>query len=144
MKAFDTNVLAYAEMTESPYHSRALQILTEAAQGAAAWAIPWPCIYEMLRVVTHPRAYRVPLATDVALQDLKNILSSPSLILLSETPLHATMLDTVVRQSGAKGNLMHDAHIAALCLEHGVSELVTGDRDFARFSGLRISNPFVP
>jgi predicted nucleic acid-binding protein len=48
----------------------------------------------------------------------------------------------VIRQSMVTGNLIHDAHIAALCIEHGVSEFLTGDRDFTRFSGLRISNPF--
>jgi predicted nucleic acid-binding protein len=47
-----------------------------------------------------------------------------------------------VQASGASGNLIHDAHIAALCLEHGVSELLTGDRDFGRFEGLRVVNPF--
>jgi predicted nucleic acid-binding protein len=48
----------------------------------------------------------------------------------------------VVRTGRAKGNLIHDAHIAALCLEHGVSELLTGDRDFERFAGLTVVNPF--
>lgn len=143
MKAVDTNILVYAEMKSAGQHARALQVLTEMAQGPAAWAIPWPCIHELLRVITHPRAYRVPLAVDVALQDLKSILASPSLILLSETPLHLAILDRVVRQSGATGNLMHAAHIVALCLEHGATELITADRDFARFSGLRITNPFV-
>ena len=51
-------------------------------------------------------------------------------------------LEQVVLQAGAKGNLMHDAHIVALCLEHGATELITADRDFARFRGLRITNPF--
>jgi predicted nucleic acid-binding protein len=64
------------------------------------------------------------------LADLSAILASPSLILLSETSRHADMFVAVVRASGVNGNLIHDAHIAALCLEHGVSELVTGDRDF--------------
>lgn len=142
MRAVDTNVLVYAETQGVPHHVRALEILTELAQGAATWAIPWPCIYELLRVITHPRAFRGPIPTDTALRDLKTILSSPSLMLLSETALHATLLDQVVRQSGATGNLVYDAHIVALCLEHGVTELITGDRDFARFGRLKIFNPF--
>jgi hypothetical protein len=48
----------------------------------------------------------------------------------------------VLRESEVAGNLIHDAHIAALCLENGVAELVTGDRDFARFRSLRTRNPF--
>ena len=51
-------------------------------------------------------------------------------------------MQDVARRAGATGNLLHDAHIAALCLEHGVSELITGDRDFTRFEGLRIRDPF--
>ena len=73
---------------------------------------------------------------------MKAILASPSLVLLSETAVHATILDEVVKQSGVAGDLMHDAHIVALCREHGASELLTGDRDFTRFTGLKITNPF--
>ena len=78
----------------------------------------------------------------MALADLRAILASPSLLLLSETPRHADVMASVLEASGVAGNLIHDAHIAALCLEHGVSELLTGDRDFSRFSGLRVSHPF--
>ncbi len=73
---------------------------------------------------------------------MRAILACPTLVLLSETPNHAEILDMVVSGSGVTGNLIHDAHIAALCLEHGVSEFVTGDRDFSRFPGLRILDPF--
>ena len=64
-------------------------------------------------------------------------------MLLSETPMRAAILEQVALQSGVTGNLMHDAHTVALCLEHGATELLTGDRDFARFSGLRITNPWI-
>lgn len=142
MKAVDTNVLVYAEITSSPHHATAGALLRSLAEGRAPWAIPWPCVYEFLRVVTHPRVYHPPVPAARALADLQAILSSPSLVLLSETSRHAEMCLAVVKASGASGNLMHDAHIAALCLEHGVSELVTGDRDFGRFTGLTIVNPF--
>jgi hypothetical protein len=78
----------------------------------------------------------------VALADLKAVLASPSLVLLSETPRHPDIMAVVIEAAGVAGNLVHDAHIAALCLEHGVTELITGDRDFTRFAGLRITNPF--
>lgn len=142
MRAVDTNVLIFAEIRNSIEHEQARRVLTELSEGAAAWAIPWPCVYEFLRVVTHPRVYHPPVPPAVAVADLRAILTSPSLVLLSETPRHAEMLEAVVRSSGAAGNLMHDAHIAALCLEHGVSELITGDRDFHRFPGLRVHDPF--
>ena len=142
MQAVDTNVLIYAEITSSQHHRRARQVLVQLAEGAVAWAIPWPCIYEFLRVVTHPRVYHPPVPTEIALQDLRNVLASPSLLLLSETPRHHAVLEDVIQQSGVSGNLIHDAHIVALCLEHGVSELLTGDRDFARFAGMHFTDPF--
>ncbi len=142
MRAVDTNILVYAEITSSLHHRRARQLLTELAEGDAAWAIPWPCVYEFLRVVTHPRVYHPPVPPAIALQDIRNVLASPSLLLLSETPRHSAVLHQVMQQSGVAGNLIHDAHIVALCLEHGVGELLTGDRDFARFAGLRFTDPF--
>ncbi|MBI2985823.1 MAG: PIN domain-containing protein [Deltaproteobacteria bacterium] len=142
MKAIDTNVLVYAEIVSSPHHKKARKLVTELAEGALPWAIPWPCLYEFLRVVTHPRVFHPPAPLQLVLSDLKAILASPSLVLLSETPRHFEVMEAVIKTSGVTGNLIHDAHIAALCLEHGVAELLTGDRDFARFPGLNISDPF--
>ena len=142
MRAVDTNVLVYAEIRNSRFHERARAVLAECAEGAAAWAIPWPCVYEFLRVVTHPKVYHPPVPAEVALADLRSLLASPSLILLSETPGHGDVMDSMVRSAGVTGNLIHDAHIAALCVEHGVTELITGDRDFHRFRELTIVDPF--
>ena len=99
-------------------------------------------MYEFLRVVTHPRVFDPPTDLDAALEDLESLLGSPSLVLLGEGPSHAGHLERVVRAGRVVGNLVHDAHIAALAIEHGVRELWTADRDFARFPGLRIRNPF--
>lgn len=142
MQAVDTNVLIYAEIRSSPQHDVAARVLSELAEGALPWAIPWPCIYEFLRIVTHPRVYHPPVPLEVAVNDLRRILASPSLVLLQETPSHAEIMMRVLEESAVLGNLIHDAHIAALCLEHGVTELITGDRDFARFTSLSIRNPF--
>jgi hypothetical protein len=143
MQAIDTNILIFAEMQSSKHHAVALKILKGLATGNLPWAIPWPCVYEFLRVVTHPRVFHPPVPLDVVLKDLQNVLASPSLLLLAETDRHSPLLDQTLRQAGATGNLIHDAHIAALCLEHGVSELITGDRDFSRFAGLKTLNPFL-
>jgi toxin-antitoxin system PIN domain toxin len=142
VKAIDTNVLVYSEIVSSSHHRTARRLLTELAEGQVPWAIPWPCVYEFLRVVTHPRVFSPPVPLAIALHDLNQILASPTLVLLSETVRHAEVMAGVVRESGVTGNLVHDAHIAALCIEHGVSELFTGDRDFSRFP-VRVANPFV-
>lgn len=142
MRAIDTNVLIFASIPSSQQHEVAAGLLVELAEGPGPWAIPWPCVYEYLRVVTHPRVYHPPMPLERAQENVDRILASPSLVLLSETERHSAVLARVLRASGATGNLVHDAHIATLCLEHGVSDLITGDRDFHRFSDLRITNPF--
>jgi len=142
MQAIDTNILIHAEVESSQHHGPALKILQELAEGSLPWAIPWPCVYEFLRVVTHPRVFHPPVPLNIALEDLHHLLASPSLFLLAETPRHAAVLDQILRQAGATGNLIHDGHIVSLCLEHGVSEIITGDRDFSRFAGLKVINPF--
>lgn len=141
MKAIDTNVLVYSEIVSAAHHQTARLLLTQLAEGNVPWAIPWPCVYEFLRVITHPRVFSPPVPLTIALHDLGQILASPTLVLLSETGRHGEIMAAVIKDSGVTGNLLHDAHIASLCIEHGVSELVTGDRDFSRFP-LRIANPF--
>lgn len=143
MIALDTNVLVYARREELPHHRRARQLLTELAEGEAAWALPWPCIYEFLRVVTHPRVFDPPTDLEAALGDLRSLLESPSLVLLGEGPSHLGHFLRAVEEGAAIGNLVHDAHIAALAIEHGVRELLTTDRDFARFPGLTLRNPLL-
>ena len=142
MRAVDTNVLVVAASEASPHHEIAQDLLRILSEDSRPWAIPWPCIYEFLRVVTHPRVLRPPIPMKTALKGLGGLTSSPSLRLLHETPRHEEVMRGVLDESAATGNLVHDAHIVALCLEHGVREIVTGDRDFARFPGLTILNPF--
>jgi toxin-antitoxin system PIN domain toxin len=141
VRAVDTNVLVYAEIVSSEFHRPARELLIDLAEHPLPWAIPWPCVYEFLRVITHPRVFSPPVPTERALDDLQQILQSPSLRLLAETPRHAEVMDLLIRETGLTGNLMHDAHIAALCIEHGVTELITGDADFSRFP-LKVTNPF--
>lgn len=142
MQAVDTNVLVLAHHERAPEHETARDLLTVLAEGDLPWAIPWPCVYEFLRVVTHPRVFHPPLELDRALRSIGRVLGSPTVVLLSESARHAEVMERVVARAAASGNLVHDAHIAALCLEHGVRELLTGDRDFARFDGLAVRNPF--
>lgn len=143
MVALDTNVLVYAWHRSSPHHADARALLTEVAVGMEPWALPWPCVYEFLRITTHPNVFRPPMSAKVLWSELQDLLRAPSLVMLAETPRHPAVLSQVLEQSGARGNLVHDAHIWALCLEHGITELITADRDFHRFAGLRVRNPFL-
>jgi hypothetical protein len=141
MIAVDTNVLVYAEITSSGHHEVALARVRELTEGTTPWALPWPCVYDFLRVVTHPRVYDRPVPPAIARADMARFLASPSLVLLSETARHAEVLDAVLSESAVTGNFVHDAHIVALCREHGVREILTADGDFRRLSGIKITNP---
>lgn len=141
MQAIDTNILVFAHREETPFHSGALDILKRKAEGPVPWAIPWPCVYEFLKVVTHPRVFHPCTPLKNAWEAICNLLASPSLRVLGETPRHAEVLGEVLAETPLAGNLVHDAHIVALLREHGVDEIITADEDFKRFHGLRVQNP---
>jgi len=140
--AVDTNVLVYALHKESEFRTQSLHVLRTLAEGQVPWAIPWPCVYECLRVVSHPQVFHPPMRPTEAWRQLGSLCASPALQLLAETPRHPAVLQAVLDQSQASGNLVHDAHIWALCLEHGASELISADRDMTRFEGMKLRNPF--
>jgi len=142
MRAVDTNVLVFAQIESTAEHDAARNLLEELAEGPSPWAIPWPCVYEFLRLVTHPRVFDPPVPVAHALINLRKLMSSPTLVMIGESPRHIDTMEHVFDESAAIGNLAQDAHIAAICIESGVSELLTGDRDFARFPQLRVTNPF--
>lgn len=140
--AVDTNVLVYAAHGNSPNHRVAAGLLQRLAVAAEPWAIPWPCVYEFLKIMTHARSLERPWTPEVAVEEAEKLLGAPGAQALGETSRHAAVMSAVIRQSQCRSNQMHDAHIWALCLEHGVSELWSADRDFHRFRGLKLHNPF--
>jgi uncharacterized protein len=107
------------------------------------WAIPWPCIHEFLAIVTHPRIYDPPTPLADALEQAACWIEVPTLVLLAEATGYWPALRETLDLSRVTGPRIHDARIAALCRQHGVSELWTADRDFGRFAGLRFKNPLV-
>lgn len=142
MIAVDTNILVYAHRAGLPWHDEARQLLHSLAEGSVTWAIPWPCVYEFLRVVTHPRLFKPPSPLNDVLDGLDSLCDAPSLVLLGEGPGHRAHLRRMVEAGRATGNLAHDAHIAALLREHGVREMWTTDKDFHRFPGIGVRHPF--
>ncbi|EKD50509.1 MAG: PilT protein [uncultured bacterium] len=141
MIGVDTNILIYAHRAECPQHKKSFRYLKNLSEGTKPWVIAWPCLYEFLRVVTHPRVFSPPTPLATALSEIENLCASPTLILISETERHLPLLSDMALGSQVDGNLMFDTHIATLLLEHGVSEIATADNDFKRFKGLTIVNP---
>lgn len=136
MIAVDTNVLVQADRAELPLHREALAALRRLAEGDEAWALPVFCLGEFVRVVSHPRLFDPPTPAIEALEALSGLFESPSLRLLYPGPRYWTLFEGVVDRSRVQGNLIFDAQIAALCLEHGAGTILSEDRDFTRFDGI--------
>jgi len=138
MIAVDTNVLIYAHRGESSRHEIALNKITLIAEGDTPWGLPVFCLAVFVRVVTHLRVFNPPSALADALAFLDQLMLSPSIRLLLPTVNFAYLFNDACRSAAARGNLAFDAQIAALCRENGVDQILTADRDFARFKELRV------
>jgi toxin-antitoxin system PIN domain toxin len=141
--AVDTNILVAALRSEYEHHERAAARVRELAEGSSPWALPWPCVHELLAVVTNPRIFREPLSPQHAADAIDALLESPTARLIAEGPGYWPILRQLVTETKVAGPRIHDARIAAVCLAHGVTELWTADRDFSRFPALRTRNPCV-
>jgi toxin-antitoxin system PIN domain toxin len=143
MIAIDSNVLVYAHRADSEWHEPARAHIASLAEGRRPWAIPYPCVHEFIRNVTDPRVYVDPTSLDRALGQVDAWAEVPTVRLLGETARHLERLADVARTGRVRGAMIHDARIAAICIDHGVSELWTADRDFSRFPALKTRNPLV-
>jgi len=143
MIAVDSNLLIYAHRLEVDWNDEAYELLREMAEGSRPWAIPFPCLHEFVRNVTDLRIYADPTPLDAALGQVTAWSKTPSLRFLGEGGRHIELLSKLAVEGRAAGAKIHDARIAAICLEHGVRELWTADRDFSRFPALKTRNPLV-
>ncbi len=143
MIALDTNILVYAHRRGTPHHAKAYGLVETLAQGHEPYAVFWPSLYEFMRVVTHHRIFDPPSTREQALEAVLQFLAPPAARALSEGTHHAELLRRVLSESPVSGNLMHDAHLVALALEHGVHEILTADADFSRFRQISSRNPLV-
>ena len=143
MIAVDTNLLVYAHRAEMQFNEPAARCLRELAQTRTAWAIPWPCLHEFFGVVTNPRIYRTPSSATEAIRQIDAWRESPSLVVLHESSQHWPTLRRLIAAGGVRGPMVHDARIAAICLDHDVREFWSADRDFNRFPQLTVRNPLI-
>ena len=138
MIAVDTNVLIYAHRGETAWHEAARAQLVALAEGPARWGLPVFCVAEFMRVVTHGRVFNPPSSVSQAAAFVENLVAAPNCELVRPGTQFLDLLMKTARQSDARGNLMFDAQIAALCQEYGIDTVLTNDRDFGRFDGLRV------
>lgn len=143
MIAVDTNVLVYAHRKDSPFHEGSNAVVTDLAEGNRGWAIPWPCVHEFYAIATHGRIYDPPSSPAQAIDQLTAWSASPTLRFIGESEGHLARLADLAQSADVRGPKVHDARIAAICLEHGIDHLVTLDRDFTRFPRLATRSPLM-
>ena len=142
MIGLDTNILVFAHRAGTTHHGRAIDLLERLSTGRTPYGLFWPSLYEFLRVVTHHWVFDPPSTIQQAGQAVADFLRPPVAMVLRETAAHAGILADMLRDTPVTGNLVHDAHLVALAIEHGVHEILTLDGDFRRFPQVASRNPF--
>lgn len=140
MTIVDANVLIYACNIDSQYHFAARRWLASALSSAEPVRLAWATIHAFLRIVTHPRIFPRPFSNRDAVTLVDEWLAQPSVAPIEPGQRYWPIFREVVRTGQVRGDLMMDAHLAALAIEHGAA-LCTTDKDFTRFDGLRLVNP---
>jgi uncharacterized protein len=135
MKLVDANVLLYAVDQGAEHHHVAKAWLDAALGGRETVLMPWVSLLAYVRLVTHPSVYEHPLHVGQALDVVEGWLSAPAVIAPEADARHVTRLREFLDATGRGGNLVNDAHLAALAVQHGAS-VVTFDSDFGRFPGV--------
>jgi toxin-antitoxin system PIN domain toxin len=134
----DVNVLLYAVNGDSPQHATAREWIEQAFGSTGGLAFTWPALVGFVRLATRSGIFAKPMALEDALTVVDAWLEHPRAHVIVPTSRHAALLSSLLIGAGAGGNLVSDAHLAALAIEHG-AELGTFDRDFSRFAGLRVA-----
>lgn len=139
--AIDTNILLYASNSRSELFETAHALIERLGRGPELLYLFWPVAMGFLRLSTNPAIAESPLSPSEALSLLSGLIERNHV----RTPGEAPNFLTVYRETaspGTRGKDVTDAHIAALMRQHGVSTIYTRDRDFRRFDGIRIEDPF--
>lgn len=136
----DANLLLYCVNRADPNHSVARQWLEGALNGPRRVALPWQTITAFLRISTHPRVFVNPLDSDQATAVVDAWLSCPTVWIPTESPRTWQIMAEITRSGRLTGNLIPDASLAALAIEHGLS-VYSADSDFARIRGVAWVNP---
>lgn len=140
MRLVDANILIYAVNEGSDEHQRSRAWLDAALNGEEPVGFAWVALLAFLRLATHRAVFARPLDVADAIENVRAWLAQPQAVVLEPTSRHADVLAGLLRETGAAGNLVNDAHLAALAIEHN-AVLVSLDTDFARFHGLRWEPP---
>ncbi len=140
MTLVDANLLIYSYIQEGPHHGAAKDWLEESFRGTAAVGVPWASLLAFVRISANARIFERPASILGAWAQVEEWLDLDNVWVPEPTELHQEVLGSLLQQVGSNINLVPDAHLAALAIEHDLT-LYSADRDFARFSDLRWENP---
>jgi len=140
MRLVDANVLLYAVNEASAHHAKARPWLDAALDGREPVGFAWTVVLAFLRLATHPAVFPRALAADEATAIVRTGLAQPAAVLLEPTARHVGVLAGLLAEAGTAANLVNDAHLAALAIEHD-AVVVSFDVDFGRFRGVRHEVP---
>ena len=139
--AVDVNILLYASDSDCKYYMRARPFLEECMQKEELFCLGWPTVMSYLRISTHPSIFGQPLTPDEAMANIGIFLSLPHIRFLSEEEGFWDIYRELTAGVPTRGNLVPDAHLAALLRQHGVKKLYSHDRDFLKFAFLDVRDP---
>lgn len=138
----DANLLLYASDEANPLHDRAVELIDEMALGPEIVYVFWPTIMAYLRIATHPAVFDTPLSQAEATANIEALLDLPHVHTSGEGEHFWARYHDVADDVRPSGNLVPDAHLAALMLENGIRTIWTRDRDFRKFPGITARDPF--
>ena len=138
----DANILLYASDQSNSRHGPAIRFLEGRAQDTELFCIGWFTLMSYLRISTHPAIFSSPLSPDEALGNIETLLRLPRVRILTELEGFLDIYREVTGRFPVRGNLVPDAHLAALLRQHGVRKIYTTDTDFKKFDFLQVVSPF--
>jgi len=139
----DVNILLYASDEASPLHGGASSFLQNCARGREVFCVAWLTVMSYLRIATHPSIFERPLAPGEAMRNIGSLLALPQCRVIGEEEGFLDVYQEITREVPTRGNLVPDAHLAAVLSQHGVVTLYTHDRDFRKFGFLDVKDPLL-
>jgi len=139
--AIDVNILLYASDVDSPMYDRAADFLRRCVRSREVFCLAWVSLMSYVRMATHPSIFTRPLAHEDAARNIEALLAVPHCRVISEEEGFWDRYREVTQEVPTRGNLVPDAHLAALLSQHGVLTLYTRDRDFRKFGFLDVRDP---
>lgn len=140
MNLVDANILLYAEDAVSPHHEKAREWWDGQLSGAAPVCLCWTVVSAFIRISTNPRVFETPLSIKQASSRVDSWFKQPCVRMVTPTDRHWEIFRKLLNEGQATGNLVTDAHLAALAMEYGC-QIASADADFARFPKLKWVNP---